>query len=414
MDNRQAMELARADISQQLTDLYAGLAGASPEAQINSYMQINSLITDARESEIAYLRQIKSIQDGINASIEAQRQDIMLSTMQAPEQFGFAYREFIDIISKLNAGGLDAQETQGLTSEAQSYIRLMRSLIESGFDTEGTDYDLNTMINALAAVLPEGLVGQYGDTSGAGFLDALLVMLKETAGQALGEEQQGALDQLSIYSGIISETSEIVSGLGTALTDAFGGLTDEYFIGLFQELQALANAALEESIAESRERLAGYNDELLRTTEALRTFGDTLLEITGSSAIPQSIDDPFPGGGTGPTRPWGGYFEPLGPVDPNADPNDLSGKSAATGTSIGETLLESMRLRDEMIISNLESSTRLAETVSKLSGKVHEIATTPPTLLVQVDGSIAPLISLIQSVQLATAAGADPGVGGMG
>lgn len=400
MTNRQAMELARAEINQQLTDLFTGLAGADPAQQIADFTQINNLIVDARESEIQYLRQIKSIQDGINASIAKQKEQILLETMSQPEQFQYAYRQVIDIISQLNAGGLSAQQVQQMTSDAQSYIRMLQTLIEGGFGGE-QQFDLSALMGSLAQFLPQGVVAQYGQTDVAGFLNNLLDMLSQTANEALGEEQQAAIDQISNFSDIISNALEIVSGSASAFQDAMASFSDEYFIGLFQELQALANTALQEAISESEARLRGYNDMLLMATDRLRMFGDVLAEITGLD-----LTVPIGGGPGGITKPGGQGPDPTKPQAPQ--PGD-DGKTLP-GSTLGDRLLESMMVRDEMLMDRLE---RLGQTVDRLSGKVSEISAQPPVLMVQVDGSIAPLISLIQSVQLGIASDGDPGLGGM-
>jgi hypothetical protein len=106
---------------------------------------IEQLITNARQAEIAMLRQIDQIQQGINDSINSQIEDIRYGGMSEGDRGAYLQEQIADIMRQLREGVSSPEAVQQLMADLQRYTGMYRQLMGEDFYTQsgygGTEAD---------------------------------------------------------------------------------------------------------------------------------------------------------------------------------------------------------------------------------------------------------------------------------
>jgi hypothetical protein len=84
---------------------------------------IEALIVQVRQAEIQYLQQLAALQEGINASVQSQIEQLYVGGLTPGEQRGYYQSRIAEIMAELQGGSVTSPEQlQQLMSELQGYI----------------------------------------------------------------------------------------------------------------------------------------------------------------------------------------------------------------------------------------------------------------------------------------------------
>jgi hypothetical protein len=94
---------------------------------------IEQLIMNARQAEIAMLRQIDQMQQSINASIDSQIEDIRYGGMSEGDRGAYLQGQIADIMRQLREGVSSPEAVQQLMADLQRYTGMYRQLMGDEF-----------------------------------------------------------------------------------------------------------------------------------------------------------------------------------------------------------------------------------------------------------------------------------------
>lgn len=339
---RQAMAELGQQIADQIQVWSTGWEALTGVEQARQLIQITDLITQARQNEIQYLQQINQLQQTLWRSISQQIEGLEMGGMTEQQQIESIWGRLQWIFGQLEQGGLSAQDVNQLTSDAQNYIRQLEGLLGENLG----DY-----------------VGGYFADFGAGFLPEDMFEAFEG-----GSVRQGLIDLL------------------TNLRDA-------------------SQAATQEMIDESRERIAAYNEQLQSATDSLLNFGAVLDEIVSGYRDRRTGGS----GGSGPLDPFVRDRNVSDPITGEEGPptttlfgqagtyqGAVAGVMEGIATSVSTTAASTEQTATAVQTMTDQLPDMIASAVERV---IERIA--PPVVVNKIMGDAAPLITAIKAEVIA-------------
>lgn len=297
MDSRtafhQTMTGLREEIQLQLAD-WDFLTLGEQAAQA---IEIQDLITQARQAEIQYLAQILQLSDDIARSIGSQIEALRLGGMDEGEQVEYVGGMLEGLFAGISAEGVDPGEVAQMTGDAQRYIEMLTSIFG-----ENIDLDLDEIFNIVSSQAIQNSIEQYRE-----FLRAI----EDTSAVIEGFSMASMMDAATIdgrtsfidsISGMINEADSILADLsGLDEAGQVRGLMDQAYQAQIQYLGRILQ--LSESIGDSigkqveslqlggmggREQVDFMSGRLKEIFDALDVEGISLDEISSLTGEAQS------------------------------------------------------------------------------------------------------------------------------
>ncbi len=223
----------------QATVLSSNLDDMSPLEQAQRLQEINTLVANVRQAEIQYLQQLDSMQKAMNASIDAQIEDLRLGGMSDQQQAQYHADRILELWGQISSGDLTASQMTEAIAELQSRVGELQPFLAgaySGIDllgneTSGLDIRMLDLFGGIfgdntAADWFGGLLGDLGltgDVTGRNFLIELLDRARDLGNTTIDSERDAIIDKNQEYIDAIQGVIDAMNTLSGTVDDVFPG-----------------------------------------------------------------------------------------------------------------------------------------------------------------------------------------------
>jgi tape measure domain-containing protein len=223
----------------QATVLSSNLDDMSPLEQAQRLQEINTLVANVRQAEIQYLQQLDSMQKAMNASIDAQIEDLRLGGMSDQQQAQYHADRILELWGQISSGDLTASQMTEAIAELQSRVGELQPFLAGAYsgvdllgnETSGLDIRMldlfggifgdNTAADWFSGML--GDLGLTGDVTGRNFLIELLDRARDLGNTTIDDERDAIIDKNQEYIDAIQGVIDAMNTLSGTVDDVFPG-----------------------------------------------------------------------------------------------------------------------------------------------------------------------------------------------
>ena len=196
MDSFQSFIAGMSEMTQAVSMQMLGIGDMSLLERAEQAQTVEALITQARQNEIAMLRQIDALQDGINRSIDQQIEGIRTGGMSAVEQRTYYLERINNVLGALGTAG-SPEEIQMLMGDLSRYVGLAQGSLGDQLYQPMAPWGGDTWADYLVGVLEQGR-----ELSNTAF-DEMRDQIQQT-NEALIAELELLISALTDFTGVLT------------------------------------------------------------------------------------------------------------------------------------------------------------------------------------------------------------------